>query len=94
LSDDSWGTEEDRERLLQLDPCVIEAAAAVGGQHEGYEWGMGEATFFPYGPDADALLSALTKCLEGFPIPPGSYAVKRFGPAEDPHASEERIALP
>jgi hypothetical protein len=48
---------------------------------------------FTYGPDADRLFEAISGCLEGFPIRPGAYVVKRYGRANDPNAREERVPL-
>jgi hypothetical protein len=69
------------------------AAAALGGEHDGNEFGDGEAVLYTYGPDADALLEAVRACLGDFPIRLGAYAVKRYGRADDPNAREDRVPL-
>jgi hypothetical protein len=93
LSDDEFGTPEEREAIHELEGRIEEAVAEIGGEHDGDEFGGGEAVLFTYGPDADRLFAAVARCLEGFPIRPGTYAVKRYGRADDPQAREERIAF-
>lgn len=56
LSDDEFGTEEERESVYELEDRLEGAAAAVGGDHDGHEFGGGEAVLYTYGPDADRLL--------------------------------------
>jgi hypothetical protein len=65
----------------------------VGGDHDGDEFGGGEAVLYTYGPDADALLDAIRNSFEDFPLRPGAYAIKRYGAADDPAAREERVSL-
>jgi hypothetical protein len=93
LSDDDHGTFEEREAVFAVEDRLIKAAAAVGGEHDGNEFGDGEAVLFTYGPDADALLEAVRSCLADFPVRPGAFAVKRYGRADDPDAREERVPL-
>jgi hypothetical protein len=93
LSDDEFGTEEEREAVFELEDRLERAAAALGGEHDGNEFGGGEAVLFTYGPDADALLAAVQQSLGDFPVRPGAYAVKRYGRADDPEATEERVDL-
>jgi hypothetical protein len=91
LSDDEHGTAEEREAVFALEDRLIDAAAALGGEHDGNEFGGGEAVLYTYGPDADALLEAVRSCLADFPVRPGAFAVKRYGRADDPDAREERV---
>ena len=93
LSGDDFGTQEEREAVHELEARIEEAVRAIGGEHDGDEFGGGEAALFTYGPDADALLDAIQLCLRDFDVRPGAYAVKRYGPAEDPNAREERVPL-
>jgi hypothetical protein len=93
LSDAEYGTGEEREAVFALEDRVLEAAAALGGEHDGHEFGGGEAVLYTYGPDADALFEALRSCLADFPVRPGAFAVKRYGRADDPNAREERVPL-
>lgn len=53
--------------------------AEFGGDHDGDEFGGGEAVLYTYGPDADRLLAAIERCLSGFPVRDGAYAIKRYG---------------
>ena len=93
LSDDEYGTGEEREAVFALEDRVLEAAAALGGEHDGHEFGGGEAVLYTSGPDADALFEAVRSCLADFPVRPGAFAVKRYGRADDPDAREERVPL-
>jgi hypothetical protein len=93
LSDDQFGTADEREAVRELEECIQEAAAKLGGEHDGNEFGGGEAMLYTYGPDADRLFDAIRECLRGFGVRPGAYAVKRYGRADDPDAREERVAL-
>jgi hypothetical protein len=56
--------------------------------HEG-----GEAALSTYEPDADGVLDTIKTCLTGFEVRDGAYAIKRYGPAGDPDAREERVRL-
>jgi hypothetical protein len=93
LSDDAHGTEEEREAVFAVEDRLVEAAAALGGEHDGNEFGDGEVVLYTYGPNADALLEAVRSCLADFPMRPGAFAVKRYGRAGDPDAREERVPL-
>jgi hypothetical protein len=93
LSDDEHGTGEEREAVFSLEDRLLEAASALGGEHDGNEFGGGEAVLYTYGPDADALFEAVRSCLADFPVRPGAFAVKRYGRADDPDAREERVPL-
>ena len=93
ISGDEFGTEDEREAVYALEARIEPAVAAIGGEHDGNEFGGGEAVLYTYGPDADALLEAIRGCFGGFPIRSGAYAIKRFGAADDPAAREERVSL-
>ena len=93
LSDDEFGTAEEREAVFALEDKLEPLVAAAGGEHDGHEFGAGEAVLYTYGPDADALLDAVRTAIDGFPVRAGAYAIKRYGPAGDPSAREERVAL-
>jgi hypothetical protein len=93
LSDDEFGAADEREQVFELEDRVSEAVAALGGEHDGNEFGDGEAVLYTYGPNADALLEAVKNSLSGFPLRPGAYAIKRYGRADDPDAREERVEL-
>ena len=94
LSDDEYGTQDERDAIFELEERVKQAAASLGGEHDGNEFGGGEAVLYTYGPDADELFEAVKRCLEGFPVRTGAFAIKRYGAADDPGAREERVPLP
>src|SRR5262245_25401162 len=93
LSDDDHGAADEREAVFAIEDRLTESAAALGGEHDGNEFGGGEAVLYTYGPDADALMEAVMSCLGDFPVRRGAYAVKRYGRAGDPAAREERVPL-
>lgn len=93
LSDDEHGTADEREAVFAIEDRLTEAAALLGGEHDGNEFGGGEAVLYTYGPDADALMEAVKTSLGDFPVRPGAYAVKRYGRTDDPAAREERVPL-
>jgi hypothetical protein len=93
LSGDEFGTPEERDAVHELEDRIEAAVATVGGDHDGDEFGGGEAVLYTYGPDADALLDAIRNSFEDFPLRPGAYAIKRYGAADDPAAREERVSL-
>ncbi|MFL5935343.1 MAG: hypothetical protein ACJ744_00760 [Gaiellaceae bacterium] len=93
LSGDEFGTADEREDVFALEDRIIEAVAPIGGDHDGHEFGAGEAVLYTYGRDANELFDAIGSCFGAFPIRPGAYAIKRFGPAADPGSAEERLEL-
>ena len=93
LSGEEFGTEDEREALYALEARIEPAVAAIGGEHDGNEFGGGEAVLYTYEPDAEALFEAIRGAFEDFPLRPGAYAIKRFGAADDPAAREERVPL-
>jgi hypothetical protein len=93
LSEDEFGTEAERTEVHALEDRITAAVAGIGGDHDGDEFGGGEAVLYTYGRDADELFAAVSACLNDFPLRPGAYAIKRYGPARDPTSREERVAL-
>jgi hypothetical protein len=93
LSDDAYATSEERNAVFALEERLIDATEAIGGEHDGNEFGGGEAVLFTYGPNADTLFATIQACLLGEKVRPGSYAIKRFGNVNDPAAREERVEL-
>lgn len=93
LSGGAFGAEDEREAVFALETRIEKAVAELGGEHDGNEFGEGEAILYTYGPDADALLAAIRRSLEDFPLRSGAYAVKRYGHADDPDALSERVPL-
>ena len=93
LSDDDFGTTEEREAVFALEGRIARAAERVGCFHDGNQFGGGEVELFTYGPDADVLFGVIEESLRGFEVRPGSYAIKRYGAIEDPNVREERVEL-
>jgi hypothetical protein len=46
--------------------------------------------FYTYGPDADRLIAGVERCASDFPVPAGSYAVKRYAPPDEAASSSSR----
>ena len=93
LSDDDYGTPAEREAIHAFEARITAAVLAIGGEHDGDEFGGGEAMLFTYGPDADRVFAAITGSIEDFAVPPGAYAIKRYGPPADPDTREVRAEL-
>ncbi|HET6171084.1 MAG TPA: hypothetical protein VFD90_00680 [Gaiellales bacterium] len=93
LSDDEFGTKQEREAVFELEARLVPAVAAIGCDHDGNEFGGGEATLYTYGPDADALFAVVQDSLRGFDVRPGSYAIKRYGDIRHRDVREERVEL-
>lgn len=93
LSDDDFGTTQEREAVFALEQRISDAAEPIGCFHDGNAFGGGEVELFTYGPDADALFAVIQDSLRGFEVRPGSYAIKRYGGVEDRDAREERVEL-
>ena len=93
LTDNRFGTEEERHAIHDLEARISAAVEAIGGDHDGHEFGEGEAILYTYGPHADQLFAAIRECLAGFMIRPGAYAIKRYGRADNPSSREEQVEL-
>jgi hypothetical protein len=92
LDDATFGSTERREALYALEDELIEALElAESGECDGHEFGQGECTIFIYGPDADELFTVVEVVLKEFSAATGGYAIKRYGPADDPNAKEVRV---
>ena len=91
LSDDNFGTTEEREQIFELEDR-LEAAIERhnAGELDGDEFGGGFGTLYLYGTSAKGLFDAISEEVRTFPKRAGSYAIKRYGA---PGAGEERIAL-
>lgn len=88
LSNANHGTAKEREAIFALEnrlSAVIESQQL--GEHDGNEFGGGEAT---YGPDASRLFAGIESEARAFPARP-AFAYLRFGAATDPHAPSQRI---
>jgi hypothetical protein len=93
LSGDGFGTTEERNAVHELEARIGVAVERIGGDHDGDEFGGGEAVLYTYGVDADQLFDAISECLADFEMRTGAYAIKRYGPATDPNSREERVPL-
>jgi hypothetical protein len=92
LDDTRFGSDERRAALDALEEELIDAIAlAQAGEFDGNEIGEGECRFFMYGPDADILFMVIEVVLQEFPVARGGFAIKRYGPAEDPESKEVRV---
>ena len=93
LSQGEHGSADERERISALEGKVEQAInSASAGEFDGSEFGGGECTLYMYGPDADALFDAVAPVLKLSPIAAGGYAIKRYGAAADPKASEAHVS--
>lgn len=72
------------------DPLMAAIEASGIGEFDGNTIGPDGAVLYVYGADADLLLDVVGPVLEGTDLPPGSYALKRYGP---PGANETRVNL-
>lgn len=93
LSDDEHGTVEEREAIFALEDRLARMIESQQlGEHDGNEFGGGEATIYCYGPDAGRLFAALEPEARAFPARP-AYAYLRYGDVSDSSAREERVDL-
>lgn len=91
LSDEQFGSDQERSRLFALAEKLEEVIAQSGaGEFDGNEIGTGFHILFMYGPDADRLSEAVLPELRAFGAPAGSYVIRRYG---EPGAREVRVAL-
>jgi hypothetical protein len=78
-----------------LDPIEEPLMEALDGTDIGYldgnAVGSDDAVIYLYGPSADRLWSTIEPTLRAAPVPPGSYAIKRYG---DAGAREVRVPMP
>ena len=94
LSDAEFGTADERDSIHALSDRLEEAISDAGaGEFDGDEFGDGQCILFMYGPDADAIFSAIERILRESPHSRGGYVIKRYGEATDPTAKEVRVDL-
>ena len=94
LSDDQFDTTNKRESIHELCDRLEEIIVEAGvGEFDGDEFGEGDCILYMYGPDADALFSAVESVLRVSPHAKGGYVIKRYGEASDPAAREIRVEL-
>lgn len=85
------GTIYDPSVLAPLEDALMAAITKQGvGEFDGNEIGLNEATLFMYGPDADALFSAIESTLRSSDLVRGARVVVRYG---GPGATERQVKL-
>jgi hypothetical protein len=90
LSDDSYGSPEEREAVMELErELEVAIAASNAGEFDGNEYGGGEAVLYMYGPDKDRLWQAVEQLVRRFPLRP-AYALLRPG---GPDTAAEQVPL-
>lgn len=93
LDDAEFGSQERRDALNALADELIDAIAlAEAGEFDGNDFGQGHCTCFMYGPDADILYMVIEVVLREVPVARGGYAIKRYGPVEDPASKEIQVS--
>jgi hypothetical protein len=79
LSDAQFGSDHERQRFLDLEDQITAAVEQAGiGSVDGHGFGDGTAELFMYGPDAEALFSAIEDLVRTFAPPPGSSALLQY----------------
>lgn len=90
LSDNEYGTEDEREVVYDLEGRLERAIEAAGaGEFDGNEFGGGKAVLYMYGPDKDRLWDAVEAEARGCRLRP-AYALLRAG---GPDAASEQVHL-
>ena len=85
LSNDEYGTNQEREDVFKLEERLEEAIAGAGaGELDGNEFGGGEAVLYMYGPSTDALWSAVEPVARDFPLRPAYALLGAGGPEVEP----------
>jgi hypothetical protein len=91
LSDDAFGTAEDRERVFELEDQLAAAVKdAAAGEYDGHEFGNGWGVLYLYGPEAKRLAEAAVPIVRRLGAREGSYFVQRYGGTG---AREERLTI-
>ncbi|WP_326725369.1 hypothetical protein OHT59_44310 [Streptomyces sp. NBC_00243] len=89
LSDDSFGSPNERDAIFDAEKAMMAAVEQAGvGEVDGNEFGGGEAVVYVYGPDAEAHFKVMEPTLRGLPFRP-AYVVLRQGSDE----TETRVDL-
>ena len=85
LSDDDYGTEQEREGVYELQDRLRRAIrAASAGEFDGNEIGGGKAVLYMYGHDKDRLWSAVEAEARGCPFRPAYALLRAGGPGTTP----------
>ena len=94
LSDEGFGSDDETADIHELSDRLTEAIEDNNvGEFDGDEFGGGECVLYMYGPDADALFSAIEPVLRSSPLTKGGRVIKRYGEASDRDAKEVSILL-
>jgi hypothetical protein len=94
LSGGKLGSSGELTSLQDLEGRLEAAISRAGtGVLDENEIGEGEYVIYAYGPDADALYSSIAALLHSAQVPKGSFAIKRYGSADDEDAKEVRVDL-
>lgn len=91
LSDDKFGSHDERQGLYELEKRLEDAIDTAGvGEFDGNEFGDGGGTLYMYGSDADRLFDVVAPLLRADPLTSRGYARVRKG---DPGAEERKEPL-
>jgi len=94
LSAAGFGAKGDVAVCQEIEDDLEQEIVAGGvGEMDGNEIGGGECTLFMYGPDADKLFARIVSRARSSRFGKGGWAIKRYGPAEDPRSREVRVDL-
>jgi hypothetical protein len=91
LADDGFGTSDECDTIMDLGDEIGAFLEKYGvGEFDGDAFGMGFATLYFYGSDADRLRDAILLFIKAFKPPSGSYLVTQYG---ESGATETRFDL-
>jgi hypothetical protein len=94
LSDQSFGSPAERDAIHALsDRLEMAIAEAQVGEFDGDEFGEGKCLLYMYGPDAQKLFGVVEPVLRSSPMVKGGWVIKRFGRADQPNVTVERVSL-
>ena len=94
LSDGGFGSDNETADIHELSDRLAEAIQENNvGEFDGDEFGGGECVLYMYGPDADALFSAIEPVRRSSPLAKGGRVIKRYGEASDRDAKEVSVRL-
>jgi hypothetical protein len=83
LTGGEYGSDEEREEIRRFARDLNAEVQVQGvGTYDGDEFGGGEGCLYLFGPNADALFSAIEPLLRSWEPLRGGYATKRYGSRE------------
>ena len=92
LTGGKYGTDQERSSIFKAGRRLHRVITRAGvGEHDGNEFGGGEAVLYSYGPDADRLFAVVEPVFKSFPME--AVAVLRYGAPADPQVKETEIPL-